>query len=129
MPTMQKFHRGITLERFDKLTSSSFFQDVNLYSRLYKNRSGTTTTLQAYTVPKLNRITFDEARKVTTYEPAKVGDTFGPAWATVWFKVELVIPADWVGEEVHFLWDADNEGLIWTIGRYSSIDRNKIMAF
>lgn len=123
MPNSQlKFHRGITLERLDKFTSSSLFQDVNLFSRLYARRDGSSVSLQAYAVPDLKRITFDEAmRALPEYRAAKVGDVFGPAWATVWIRVEVTVPAGWVGEEVHFLWDAGNEGMVWTVGMPMSL--------
>jgi hypothetical protein len=26
------------------------------------------------------------------------------------------VPVDWVDEEVHFLWDAEGEGLVWSKG-------------
>jgi hypothetical protein len=42
---MQKFHRNITLERFDKFTSAQYFQDVNLYAKLYRERSSDAVSL------------------------------------------------------------------------------------
>uniref|UniRef100_A0A8C0GZK0 Alpha-mannosidase Ams1-like N-terminal domain-containing protein n=1 Tax=Chelonoidis abingdonii TaxID=106734 RepID=A0A8C0GZK0_CHEAB len=41
------------------------------------------------------------------------GDSFGPTWWTYWFKVELSIPREWVGKEVHLLWESDGEGMAW----------------
>ena len=40
--------------------------------------------------------------------------TFGPTWATVWWRIEAEIPKEWQGEEVHLLWDAGCEGLVWS---------------
>uniref|UniRef100_A0A8C0H932 Glycoside hydrolase family 38 central domain-containing protein n=1 Tax=Chelonoidis abingdonii TaxID=106734 RepID=A0A8C0H932_CHEAB len=34
-------------------------------------------------------------------------------WWTYWFKVELSIPREWVGKEVHLLWESDGEGMAW----------------
>ncbi|KAM9124617.1 alpha-mannosidase 2C1-like [Pangshura tecta] len=34
-------------------------------------------------------------------------------WWTCWFKVELSIPREWVGKEVHLLWESDGEGMVW----------------
>ncbi|RHZ45715.1 hypothetical protein Glove_658g15 [Diversispora epigaea] len=35
-------------------------------------------------------------------------------YSTQWFHINVTIPKDWRGEEVHFLWNANNEGMIWT---------------
>lgn len=34
--------------------------------------------------------------------------------STHWFRVQLTIPPNWTGREVHFVWDAGNEGLIFS---------------
>ncbi|MEV3912636.1 alpha-mannosidase [Streptomyces canus] len=39
------------------------------------------------------------------YRPARVGDWWGPAWSTSWFKVSGTIPADWAGETVEAVLD------------------------
>lgn len=33
--------------------------------------------------------------------------------ATHWFHVQVRIPNEFAGEEVHFIWNADNEALVW----------------
>lgn len=37
-------------------------------------------------------------------------------WWTCWFRVELVIPEVWVGQEVHLCWESDGESLVWRDG-------------
>ncbi|MFJ5304239.1 alpha-mannosidase [Streptomyces sp. NPDC088350] len=39
------------------------------------------------------------------YRPARVGDHWGPAWSTSWFKVSGTIPAEWAGETVEAVLD------------------------
>ncbi|MEU9456001.1 glycoside hydrolase family 38 C-terminal domain-containing protein [Streptomyces sp. NPDC048277] len=39
------------------------------------------------------------------YRPAKVGDPWGPAWTTSWFKVGGVVPAEWAGLPVEAVLD------------------------
>ncbi|WP_406118187.1 alpha-mannosidase [Streptomyces sp. NBC_00989] len=39
------------------------------------------------------------------YRPARVGDLWGPAWSTSWFKVSGTIPAEWAGETVEAVLD------------------------
>jgi alpha-mannosidase len=63
-----------------------------------------------------DRIPYAEAVK-GEYGPAQVGDQFGPFWSTHWFKVEIQVPTDWAGREVHFLWDSSSEGQIYMDGK------------
>ncbi|KRF20861.1 alpha-mannosidase [Nocardioides sp. Soil797] len=44
---------------------------------------------------------FDVAR-VATYQPAEVGDRWGPAWGTSWFHLSGTVPTDAVTPEVVF---------------------------
>lgn len=39
------------------------------------------------------------------YRPAQVGDRWGPAWSTSWFRVGGVIPDDWAGLPVEAVLD------------------------
>ncbi len=34
----------------------------------------------------------------TEWKPVKVGDKFGPSWATHWFRVELTLPEEFVNK-------------------------------
>lgn len=39
------------------------------------------------------------------YEPCAVGERWGPAWGTTWFKVTGTVPADWAGRTVEAVLD------------------------
>jgi alpha-mannosidase len=39
------------------------------------------------------------------YEPARVGDRWGPPWATAWFRVTGTVPPQWAGKRVEALID------------------------
>ncbi|MGX1372415.1 alpha-mannosidase [Streptomyces canus] len=39
------------------------------------------------------------------YRPARVGQWWGPAWSTSWFKVSGTVPAQWAGERVEAILD------------------------
>ncbi|MEU9171663.1 glycoside hydrolase family 38 C-terminal domain-containing protein [Streptomyces sp. NPDC048420] len=39
------------------------------------------------------------------YRPTRVGEWWGPAWSTSWFKVSGTIPAEWAGERVEAILD------------------------
>ncbi|MEU6017048.1 glycoside hydrolase family 38 C-terminal domain-containing protein [Streptomyces sp. NPDC047515] len=39
------------------------------------------------------------------YEPAALGDDWGPAWGTSWFRVTGHVPAEWAGETVEAVID------------------------
>ncbi|KAJ3203953.1 Alpha-mannosidase 2C1 [Entophlyctis luteolus] len=111
--TLQK-HRDITIARLDKFVQRGQFEDVNLNTALMKGRSSATVQLSVYGVPDLRRISFEEAMK-GEYKSAQIGQWFGPTLATYWFKVDIVIPKEFEGEEVYFEFDASNEAMIWSV--------------
>ena len=39
------------------------------------------------------------------YVPARVGDRWGPPWATAWFRITGTVPAGWAGRRVEALID------------------------
>ncbi|MFD7785838.1 alpha-mannosidase [Streptomyces nojiriensis] len=39
------------------------------------------------------------------YEPCAIGDPWGPAWGTTWFRVTGTVPADWAGRTVEAVLD------------------------
>uniref|UniRef100_A0A670JV73 Mannosidase alpha class 2C member 1 n=1 Tax=Podarcis muralis TaxID=64176 RepID=A0A670JV73_PODMU len=62
------------------------------------------------------RIPYEEAVR-QEFRLVKVGDCFGSTWQTCWFKVDLSIPREWTGKEVHLLWESEGEGMIWRDGQ------------
>ncbi|KAI9490397.1 galactose mutarotase-like domain-containing protein [Zychaea mexicana] len=112
-----KLIRSITVDRCSNFTSGGANgNDINLLSQLYKARTNSEEfiSLLVYSVPDLRRIPFDEAVQ-QEFRPTRLGEWFGPSWSTHWFHVQLRIPNEFAGEEVHFIWNADNEALIWSI--------------
>lgn len=72
--------------------------------------------LTVYSPPDLSRPSFKDATsKSFAFRPTQVGESFGPSWSTHWFKVRITVP-DYLQkyDHVEFVWDANNEGLIWT---------------
>ncbi|WP_314246708.1 alpha-mannosidase [Streptomyces sp. DSM 40907] len=39
------------------------------------------------------------------YEPCAIGDPWGPAWGTTWFRITGTVPADWAGRTVEAVLD------------------------
>uniref|UniRef100_A0A8C0WSN5 Alpha-mannosidase 2C1 n=1 Tax=Castor canadensis TaxID=51338 RepID=A0A8C0WSN5_CASCN len=105
-------HWRTTLERVEKFVSPLYFTDCNLRGRLFGD-SCPVAALSSFLTPE--RLPYQEAVQ-RDYSPAQVGDSFGPTWWTCWFRVELIIPEAWVGQEVHLCWESDGEGLIWRDG-------------
>jgi alpha-mannosidase len=62
--------------------------------------------------PRVDRISYDEAQKLK-YRPAKLGEPFGPLWATYWFRVTATVPKEWTGRRVDFLWISWSEATLW----------------
>ncbi|XP_049989593.1 alpha-mannosidase 2C1 isoform X1 [Alexandromys fortis] len=104
-------HWRTTFERVEKLVSPIYFTDCNLRGRLFGDRCP--VTLSSFLTPE--RLPYEEAVQ-QDFSPAQVGDSFGPTWWTCWFRVELVIPEAWVGQEVHLCWESDGESLVWRDG-------------
>lgn len=102
---MQK-HFDITRDRIQ-----AFLQPAQLPSKLYPAKAP--VKLSVFRAP--GRITFAEAQR-GHYRPARIGEQFGPLWATHWFRVDIVIPRAWRGREVHFLWDSGSEACVWRNG-------------
>jgi len=99
-------HPELTLQRIQL-----FATQRGLVNKLYTQSAP--VKLAVYHAP--DRITYDEAMK-GDYQPAQVGQQFGPFWSTHWFRVEIDIPAAWAGKEVHFLWDSTSEATVWENG-------------
>uniref|UniRef100_A0A8D2DK25 Alpha-mannosidase 2C1 n=1 Tax=Sciurus vulgaris TaxID=55149 RepID=A0A8D2DK25_SCIVU len=105
-------HWRTTLERVEKFVSPLYFTDCNLRGRLFGD-SCPVASLSSFLTPE--RLAYQEAVQ-QDFSPAQVGHSFGPTWWTCWFRVELSIPEAWVGQEVHFCWESDGEGLVWRDG-------------
>lgn len=60
------------------------------------------------------RISFEQMKETARFQPATIGQQFGPSWSTHWFRVELEIPENMAGKEVHLLWDCNAEALIYS---------------
>ncbi len=50
------------------------------------------------------------------YREARLGEEFGPLWATYWFRVELIANEEWDGRPVHLIWDSGCEATLWRDG-------------
>ncbi|XP_064627602.1 alpha-mannosidase 2C1-like isoform X2 [Lineus longissimus] len=106
-------NKRTTRERAEKFISTVDFIDVNLRGKLYP-KEVPVTSIEHYAAP--DRIPFADAAK-QLYTPTKTGESFGPSWATHWFKVTVDVPADWIDSEVHLIWNSNCECLIWKAGK------------
>lgn len=108
----------IQKDRLPSFTSIGQYESQNLLSMLYNGRAagGANVKLFVNTIPDLARITFKEATiDHNAFVPTQTGESFGPSWATHWFRIHVRIPVQLLKEEqLEFHWDARNEGLIWT---------------
>lgn len=100
-------HAEITLQRIQMFASQR-----GLGGLLYPERAP--VRLAVYHAP--GRITYDEAVR-GQYQPAQVGEQYGPFWSTHWFQLDIEIPSAWDGQEVHLLWDSSSEAAVWQDGK------------
>ncbi|XP_060116165.1 alpha-mannosidase 2C1 [Heteronotia binoei] len=106
-------HRRTALERVEKFISEVYFVDCNLRGRLF-GETRSLESLSLFETPE--RIPYEEAIR-QEFRPIKVGDPFGNTWKTCWFKIDLRIPAEWAGKEVHLWWESEGEGMVWKDGQ------------
>ncbi|XP_063971164.1 alpha-mannosidase 2C1-like [Lytechinus pictus] len=109
-----------TLERAEKFISDAYFTDCNLYGKLFLEKHPVRITHR-----KANgRVTFGEATqawnsgssksKYPAAEVVKPGSSYGPTWATHWFRIQFQIPKAWNKKEVHLLWNSNSEAMVWS---------------
>ena len=63
-----------------------------------------------------DRISIDQAEKLD-YQPVDVAQSFGPTFATFWFRVKYSIPKEWKGKRVDLAWESHSEACIWIDGK------------
>ncbi|XP_061451222.1 alpha-mannosidase 2C1 isoform X2 [Rhineura floridana] len=102
-------NRRTTFERVEKFISEIYFTDCNIRGRLFGD-SCPLASLSCFETSQ--RIPYEKAVQ-QEFRPVKVGDSFGSMWQTCWFKVDLSIPREWAGKEVHLLWESEGEGMVW----------------
>ena len=64
---------------------------------------------------RTGRIPYAEAQALE-YRPAEIGETFGPQWATYWFRLAATVPEHWAGRPVELVWDSGCEALLYRDG-------------
>ncbi|RUS90694.1 hypothetical protein EGW08_001498 [Elysia chlorotica] len=106
-------HKRTTLERAEKFISPHYFTDINLRSRLYRERASLTSIKHCAVQ---DRISLNKALQ-GQFKTTSIGQAFGPVWSTHWFELEVNIPVSWQGQEVHLLWDSGSEALVWVQGQ------------
>ncbi|KAF1911617.1 glycosyl hydrolases family 38 N-terminal domain-containing protein [Ampelomyces quisqualis] len=108
--------RHIYQDRLRQFTDGGQYREQGIIGKLHEARASGSDWVQlsVYSPPNLSRPLFKEATS-QEFKPTKVGESFGPSWSTHWFKVQLTVPSDLLTKEhLEFVWDANNEGLIWT---------------
>ncbi|KAI1176742.1 glycosyl hydrolase family 38 domain-containing protein [Nemania sp. FL0916] len=114
-PTGKRISK-IYKERISQFYSTGQWEKQNLLAMMYEGVASGSPSVQLWTwpAPGLSRPTFKDAM-AGEYQPAQVGDKFGPSWATHWFKIVLRVPKDLRNKNhLEFQWDANGEGMVWT---------------
>ncbi|HET8606121.1 MAG TPA: glycoside hydrolase family 38 C-terminal domain-containing protein [Gaiellaceae bacterium] len=63
----------------------------------------------------VDRISYEEAQRLAL-RPARLGEQFGPLWATYWFRVRATVPEEWRGRRVDLLFVSNSEAALWRDG-------------
>ncbi|KAF2634934.1 alpha-mannosidase-like protein [Massarina eburnea CBS 473.64] len=107
---------GIYRDRLRQFVDDGQYREQGLLGKLDEGRASGSdwVKLSVYSPPDLSRPTFKDATG-HEFKSTRVGESFGPSWSTHWFKVQLTVPSELLHKEhLEFVWDANNEGMIWT---------------
>ncbi|KAG1442221.1 hypothetical protein G6F56_011157 [Rhizopus delemar] len=108
---------NITHSRLNNfLAGGGQFYGMGIHNRLWISRHSGSPHIQLkfYSVPDLERITFDIA-VTRNFQDFTIGQQkFGPSWSTHWFEVSILIPDALDGHQVTLQWDMGCEGLVWS---------------
>ncbi|MBA2482367.1 MAG: alpha-mannosidase [Planctomycetes bacterium] len=99
-------HHGYTRQRIQKLAE-------RLWAQVYPQTRPVDAILVS---PPGDRVPYDQAQSLE-YAPAKLGQEFGPLWATHWFRISATVPKEWVGKRVDLRWDSRSEATLWVAGK------------
>ncbi|CAM1507954.1 Fc.00g048020.m01.CDS01 [Cosmosporella sp. VM-42] len=105
----------ISKNRIKGFTSDGQWSNINLQSMLYKDALHGEANVKLFvnSIPDLQRPGFAAAVK-GDFRPTKVGEIFGPAWSTHWFKVHVTVPEKYKDEDrVEFHFNIGGEGMIY----------------
>lgn len=103
---MQKYE-SYTRDRLKQLAE-------RMQTRVYSDRE---QVEQIVVAGPVERISIREAQKLEDWREAKLGESFGPAWSTFWFKLHTRVPERFKGRRVDLLWNSHSEATLWVDGR------------
>ncbi|KAK3867170.1 hypothetical protein Pcinc_027352 [Petrolisthes cinctipes] len=109
-------HQKSTLSRIQGYITHNQFHNVNLLAKLrphihkldrlsHWKMDGEEGVWQKWTFNNIMRQRFQQT---------SVGQTFGPLWSTHWFRLEIHVPEEWVGQEVWLRWNSQTEAMLWS---------------
>lgn len=107
---------NIYKDRISQFYSSGQYEHQNLRAMMKERVASGPPHVQLWVwhAPDQTRPTFDDAVS-HEFKRTSVGEWFGPAWTTHWFKVILTLDEDLQDKPlVELHWDANNEGLVWS---------------
>lgn len=107
---------AIYRDRIEQFYSGGQYEQRNLLAMMKEGvASGEPhVKLWVWDAPGQERPTFKEATS-NEFRPTKIGESFGPAWSTHWFKLVITVPEELRDKKLLELhWDTNSEGLVWT---------------
>lgn len=108
-------------QRLRQFTDGGEYKDLYLAGYYDRKRisDGDTVHLAVYSVPDLKRPLFKKAIKEAVWKNAYKGQSFGPSWATHWFRIDVRIPPEWKdADEVLWEWNSNDEGFLYSEDGY-----------
>ena len=107
--TQHKKLQWITQDRLSKFLDNKQWTDANLCNkRLYYDKCDP-LSLEVYSPDpqKQLRPLFNTVMEQAKWKETKVGESFGPSWASHWFKLVLQPKPSWKDDaEIHLIWNS-----------------------
>ncbi len=115
------------MEKFSRIYENRYARVIEqMTAHIYTGRAD--VSVEAFQ-PRGEPVSPEEALNAT-YHPFSVGDTWGGAWNTAWFRITGAVPAEWEGRQVvalialspweHIPFSGEGfagEGLVWQNGK------------
>lgn len=103
----------VLTERVEKWLSSVYWTQCNIRSALY-GETLRPRVLQVYEPDHLSRpAAGDIIARPELFIQSAIGTSFGPSWATKWFRLVFEVPPSMAGRDIALRWNSSSEAMLY----------------
>eukprot|EP01083_Nonionella_stella_P076244 207669_1 len=107
----------IARDRTAKFLDNKLWTDANLSKKRLYYEKCPPLSMEVYSPdPAVElRPLFKTVMNECKFQPCAIGESFGPSWASHWFKLILKPKETWdANGEIHLLWNSNTEATLWS---------------